>query len=308
MKVIILSGDTSGKLSLVNNNKGIGSLHFVTKPLINFSLEMLKDSEDCHFFAYGSKGPALIKAIEPSLDWGIVVEKANEPLGQETGEVLWIRDDVLYDIDFKLLLGDIKKSGNDFVALYSGTTPVLFYQKELSKLRTNALCVEGKMFNNEAYCQYLLKQRLWDIHSFNTDQAYVLDCIESYYQLSIRLLQSDFKSLQLDYYQNNKQMIKGVQVNISHASQQQEYAYLGDHVYVHMNSQLHNSVVLCQNCYIDQCVDLRNSIVMPEVYIGAYLNINNAVVTTDSVIRIDTGVVVPIDDPKMISNTAGLLG
>ena len=77
---------------------------------------------------------------------------------------------------------------------------------------------------------------------------------------------------------------------------------------MHSDSQLHDQVILCKGCYVDGFVDINNSIVMPDVYVGSYLNVKNAVITGNAVIRIDTGSVLPIMDKNMISNMAYFSG
>jgi len=72
---------------------------------------------------------------------------------------------------------------------------------------------------------------------------------------------------------------------------------------VHKYSQLHEKVIICQGSYIDKFVDVTNSIVLPGVYVGPYLNLNNAIVTGNEVIRIDLDLIIPILD-KRFTQTA----
>lgn len=44
--------------------------------------------------------------------------------------------------------------------------------------------------------------------------------------------------------------------------------------------------MLCKDSYIDNYVDIKDSIIMPRVYVGPYLNISHAIVTGNAVIRV----------------------
>lgn len=302
MDIIILSGKAKQSLTGLTAGKSIGALQLVNQPVVNFMQDaILNQLKVSHFQVLApSRHTALVSTVNPNLDWLVSVQEYAYRLEKQADEVLWLRDDVLYDVDFTRLLKHARQSVHHAMVFFSGGNPVMFYQKHHGGI--DLRCVFSARMTTHDVCQNLLSECSWHGDNFIADMAYVIDSVESYYRVSMKLLSGDLLYTVLDYHQAGNSLIKGKRVNIKPSSLKQDHAYLGDSVYVHPRSLLHNQAILCQHSYIDSYVDIRDSIIMPWVYIGSYLNIKNSVVTQEAVIRVDTGDVIPIVDKKMVGD------
>jgi hypothetical protein len=308
MNTIIVSGAVNPKLSLLTKGASTGVLHFVAKPLLAYTLENLHEVVNSTIFILGEKGVENpISKITPYLDWKTAQSCSTDLNYDLHEETLWLRDDIVYDLDFIELLASIRGSQQDYVAIFAEEIPVLFYKKNnvltANESRTESsflkLPFEFKQgMSNQDYCNALLKTFNWHKQSLDAGQAKVLDTPKKYHELSMTLLLGEYRHLVLDPHQNDKRLIKGWHIQVDELSLTQHHVYIGDCVNVHKQSQLHEKAIICQGSYIDKFVDITNSIVLPGVYVGPYLNLNNAIVTGNEVIRIDNDVIIPILDKR----------
>jgi len=301
MKIVILSGKVKGVLSELTTGEAIGSLPLVNKRLLNFTLEVLQEQLQVCCFQVLSCGRSkeFINRISEHLDWECSLLEFKGDSEYDSEEVLWLRDDVLYDMDFCQLINEARLAERQSTVFVSNNTPVIFYQKNNGWNKLPVSFSDTNTTND--LCHDLLTTHSWDREDIRFGTCYMVDSIKNYYHYSMNLLKGNFKTIILDFHQKGLSLVKGKHVDIDISSQQQSYAYLGDSVYVHPYSQLHEQVIFCANNYVDSFVDISDSIVLPGVYIGCYLNIKNAVVTSSSVIQVDTGNVLPIEDKTMIA-------
>jgi len=304
MKIIIVSGQANLELNSLTRGEAVGALQLVNKPVLNYTLEALQQQLKIYQFQVlgDNRSQELIEKVQKQLNWAIDIQGySNEP-SRRMEEVLWIRDDVVYDLDFNVLLQQAHQTGHQSVVFFSDNTPVLFYQKNNDGYVPPVFFSGQK--STEDFCYSLLEACLWHHAIVDNGVGYVIDSVAKYYHYSMDLLKGNFNTLVLDYHQQGLRLVKGAHVIIEDYSQQQQRAYLGDSVYIHPESQLHKQVIICEQSYLDSYVDISDSIVMSGVYIGSYLKINNSVVTQDSVICIETGTVLPIVDKNMITDIA----
>jgi len=301
MKVIILSGQANQAISQITAGEAVGALQLVNRPLVNFIMETLQQQLNigCFQMLGDSDAQKIINNVEFHLDWGTSIQPFTDDCLCDSEEVLWVRDDVLYDLNFDKLLQKARQTPAQSTVFCMDSHPVIFYQKNNGWRQPSVSFSEKKTTHD--FCYQLLEAYSWHRENIKPDSAYLIDTVERYYRCSMKLLKATFNSVTLDYHQQGLPLIKGEHVSMENASQKQHHAYVGNSVYVHANSQIHEQAILCSRCYIDRFVDISDSIVMPGVYIGCYLNIINSVVTQNAVIRVDTGNVLPIVDKKMIA-------
>lgn len=305
MKIIILSGMANQSVNCLSAGEAVGTVHFVSKPLINFVLDALQEKLKPLCFQVLSESSvidALINKSAAYLDWGTLLQPYVAVDKHDPEELLWIRDDVLYDVDFECILSECRQASTESMVFLVDNNPVIFYQN--NQQRRDLPGYFSEQSSTADFCQLLRRAFSWQTANIKTGAAYMIDSVDAYHHLSMRLLNNEMKHIVLDPHQLGESLVRGMRVSVDTSSQQQTQAYLGDAVYVHSDSQLHDQVILCKGCYVDDFVDISNSIVMPDVYVGSYLNVTNAVITGNAVIRVDTGSVLPILDENMISNMA----
>lgn len=103
-------------------------------------------------------------------------------------------------------------------------------------------------------------------------------------------------------------------LRVGRLSQVQAYNRTSGPVVIGRNSSIHRSARLTgpcsvgDDCYIDRGVRLRGSVVMPGSYIGENLDVTNAIVHGDTLIRIDRGSVLKLSEPQLLSSTVTDIG
>lgn len=286
MDSVILSGTVNHELKWIAINNSTGLIPLINKPLVCYGIDAIQQTGSLENLYFNSDDDveSLLNTLSAVLDEGINPKRYRPSVVNPKAEQLCIRDDVVYDLDFTNLLQQLRASKAQSTVLMQDYYPVGFYQKNASQL---PLAFKQGM-TTQQYCLELLNNQVWENRLDITSQAYYIVDLYGYYEISMRLLQSKMKHAVVDYHQMNNRLIKGQQVNLTDMSYPQDchHAYVGDHVYVHNQSKLHGEVVLCQNSYIDEHVDIKDSIIMPGVYVGSYLNISHAIVTGNAVIQI----------------------
>ena len=143
MKIIILSGKASQSVNCLTAGEAVGTIHFISKPLINFVLDALQEKLKPSDFQVLSGGSveAIINKSATYLDWGTSLQPYVEVDEHEPEEVLWLRDDVLYDVDFTEILSQGRKSTSGTMMFLLDNNPVMFYQKKKSAEHVKSLSI-----------------------------------------------------------------------------------------------------------------------------------------------------------------------
>lgn len=79
---------------------------------------------------------------------------------------------------------------------------------------------------------------------------------------------------------------------------------LGDHSSVHQSVKLYGPVVIGENCFIDRDTQIRDSLILPNTYIGAGLDVKDAIVGEGLLIQPRESLTLPIDDPLWVAPMA----
>ncbi len=77
---------------------------------------------------------------------------------------------------------------------------------------------------------------------------------------------------------------------------------VGEQSWVHKTAHINGPCVIGSDCYIDRDVRIDNSVVMPGSYIGENLEVTNAIVAGSTLIRVDLGAQIVVDENQLLSN------
>ncbi|MBK8816052.1 MAG: hypothetical protein IPN42_11400 [Methylococcaceae bacterium] len=311
MKTIIVAGTVNRELALLTEGLPTGTLHVVEKPLVAFSIAGIQAAVKSKINIHSPDNTAvLINKLSPYLEWDVKLQAISYIVEEQSDEMLWIRDDLIYDIDFSGLLAGLRNSENHCIAIFADDMPVMFYKKCIPLILFKRV-YDGEFesvypefkpnMSNLDYCHELLTSFEWQIMQLKDGQIHEVDTPKNYHKHSMQLIRGEFTHIALEPHQEGSPLIKGWHNSIDESSQLQDRGYFGDCVYVHKDSQIKGEVIIGKGSYIDRCVDINNTIVMPGVYVGPYLDLNEAIVTGNEVIRVDSGVVIPINDNKFIA-------
>lgn len=76
---------------------------------------------------------------------------------------------------------------------------------------------------------------------------------------------------------------------------------LGDHSSVHRSVRLYGPVVIGNNSFVDRDTQIRDSVILPNTYIGAGLDVKEAIIGEGLLIHPRDGLTTPIDDPQWVA-------
>lgn len=76
----------------------------------------------------------------------------------------------------------------------------------------------------------------------------------------------------------------------------------GNNVRIGRGVKIHGMVIVSDGVMIDRGATLRNCIVLPDTYVGCEVNIENAIVSTEYILRIDSGIHLRVDDDFLLSS------
>ncbi|MCU7905778.1 MAG: NDP-sugar synthase [Candidatus Thiodiazotropha sp. (ex Epidulcina cf. delphinae)] len=82
------------------------------------------------------------------------------------------------------------------------------------------------------------------------------------------------------------------------------FAYIGNNCNVHKTVQFDSGVIISDRVIIDRGAKLENSVVLSDTYIGEMVTIKNAIIYGNTLIRIDSGSVMQLEDELLFANIA----
>lgn len=130
-----------------------------------------------------------------------------------------------------------------------------------------------------------------------------IDSLASYHNANFELLDNKFKhffpagrSVEPCHYISPK-------VHLNVRSLQGHHSFIGSHSRVDSRARLQGNIVIGSDVFIDRGAHISDSVILDSTYIGAMTSCQNAIVSGNLLIRVDTGVSLTIDDPMIISAT-----
>ncbi len=78
-------------------------------------------------------------------------------------------------------------------------------------------------------------------------------------------------------------------------------ALIGDDCVIRPSARLRGNVVVGDGCYVDADATLRSAVVLPGTYVGQNVNVSDAVVRGDVLVRVDTGTTLRVTDGELLA-------
>jgi NDP-sugar pyrophosphorylase family protein len=96
----------------------------------------------------------------------------------------------------------------------------------------------------------------------------------------------------------------GRRARVSPKSLKQGVAFVGANSRVHPEAELVGEVVIGDDVVVDRGATIRDSVILPKTYVGELVEVANAVVASNLLVRVDTGAVLRISDAFLLANLA----
>jgi len=290
MNVLIIANHTSGELAPLIEDSALCLLKVAGKPIIEHTLEAVARFSPSSTTIVASRGlNALRQFIGSGERWGLVIDvvssRPNESLIRlKRNNPRLFKDDLLI-IECNRIRGF---SYSDFLAEVKATD----VEADQFSARTNGenagLYFLRKANNLETEISLNIVMPAASTHTISNFQNYHnVNMLVAAGQIPTVLTRGKERSLGLT---------TGFMTRIHPRSIKSGRVHAGNNCRVHPSCALSGNVVLNNGVIIDRNSSIEDSLILSNTFVGENLEIKNAILRGDLLIRVDTGAVVQVTD------------
>lgn len=126
----------------------------------------------------------------------------------------------------------------------------------------------------------------------------LLDSLQTYHQANIDVLAGHFPPLVVP----GKQVNDSLRVGRRSTVREGNVGLIGAYCQIHSQAFLLDKVVVSNEVIIDRQAILQNTVVLPDTYVGEAVELRNAIVWGNLLIRVDTGAIVQVIDSFLLAD------
>ena len=326
----IVFADRQGReLSPFTHQTCVALLPVAAKPLIEYTLDSLSEAKiQKVLIVISADTESIRKTLGYGERWGMQFSYFLSRGQEDPAQILLRLGNTLTDERYLLIRADVLRSLNigEFLSqtIEEKTSVVATIQQRHIGLCLLRKRVAPPFWEDSHVLQWdvMTTQRtIPNLHYKEVEgQFSFLDSFRSYHQANLDVAAGVFKDLVLPIgRQINKKLRIGYKASvlpcssetsytgkISHASSSTAFlensGLVGAYSRVHAQAALINQVVLSHGVIVDRHALLNNTVVLPNTYIGEGVELRNAVVWGNLLVRIDTGAIVQIIDRFLLDD------
>jgi mannose-1-phosphate guanylyltransferase/phosphomannomutase len=137
------------------------------------------------------------------------------------------------------------------------------------------------------------------------NQTRLLDSLSAYHRACLDVVAGAIETMSAAGGQLALGLNVGLRASVSPRSLKQGRAYVGDRSRVHPEAEMLGNVMISSDVVVDRAAIVHNSVILPHTYIGEMLEVSNAVVSGDTLMRVDTGAVLRLSDAFLLGRLSG---
>ncbi|MDM8559976.1 sugar phosphate nucleotidyltransferase [Candidatus Parabeggiatoa sp. HSG14] len=310
MKAILFADRNNIELQPLTHKTCIALLPIAAKPLIDYSIELLFKGDIHEVIIIIS---AYANEIENYLGngerWGmhfdyVLSREQEEPasvlarLGAKLNdhEYLIIRADILRSFRIRRFLKQAMALEGQIVAtINESNTGICLLRKQIGInpwQASNLLYFSLPSTKDNTQVQHISSETSEIFSSLKIDgNLFFLDSLKAYHDTNLTVSQGNFPTFVLPVRSVHKKLQKGYCSDVPEHNE----GLVGAFCRVHTQATL-LQVVLSDEVIVDRNVQLKNTVVLPESYIGPGIKLQNAIVWGNLVIQVDSHTVVFADN------------
>jgi len=150
--------------------------------------------------------------------------------------------------------------------------------------------------------QALATASSWPVVELPTGAASRLESLAIYHRANLDAAAGRFPGLIVPGREAALGLRVGVHSKTSPRSLRQGIAFVGAQCRIEASVELYGEVVISNNVIVDRYTILRDSVILPETYVGELVEVQNAIVQGNRLIRVDTGVVLPVVETFLLAD------
>lgn len=138
-----------------------------------------------------------------------------------------------------------------------------------------------------------------------------VNCLESlaaFHRANLDLLAGRLPGLRVAGRSVALGLVAGRRASVAPKSLRQGVAYVGANSRVHADAELLGEVVIGEDVVIDRAATIRDSVIFPRTYVGELVEISNAIVANNYLMRVDTGALLKISEAFLLGSLGATEG
>jgi mannose-1-phosphate guanylyltransferase/phosphomannomutase len=128
-----------------------------------------------------------------------------------------------------------------------------------------------------------------------------LDSLAAYHRANLDVAASRYPGITPAGWARQDGLAVGRGSHVAAQSLSGEYAFVGRSSRVHPGAQLAGTSVISDGCFIDNGASITDSVILPGTYIGENIEVRNAIVNGNQVIRVDSGASYRVPDRFLLT-------
>ena len=317
MRALIFADRIGAELAPLTDKLAVPLLPVAGKELLVYTIEDLVDAgvRDLVVVAAAHGEQVGASSLGDGQRWGARIRYVLSR-GEETPSSVWPRLNLMADAEAVLVLrGDVLRSPmtRDFLE---------HAQSEAGTSASYSVGADprGSLLLLRPGCTDpgdLLDILLWDepkptpAESGRAAAGADLACMEdlpAFHRANLDLLAGRFKGLHVSGRSVALGLSAGRKAMVYPKSLKQGVAYVGANSRVHPDAELLGEVVIGDNVVVDRAATIRDSVILPHTYVGELVEVANAIVSENQLIRVDTGALLKISEAFLLGNLGARSG
>jgi len=302
MKAILFANRDGTELAPLTDKTCVAMLPIAAKPLIEYALESLIMTEIREVILVVSYHAEHVeKHVKCGERWGHSVEYVLAHNNESPAHILKRLGNTLQESDYLLLRADMLQNVNlnQFVEqakqLNAPEVVATIDNKSIGiALLSQKACKNSQLLNWNSIKQ----TQLYGAEQIQLEgQFALLDSLQNYFDTNFTAAQLDYTHLVINGRQINEQLRVGRRTKVAET----QHALVGDYCNIHQQTQLDNAV-LGHEVIIDRHAIIKDSLILNNTYIGEGVELTNAIVWGNQVIRLDLEAQVTLVDTLLVAD------
>ncbi len=300
MQTIILADRNDESLRPLNYRTSVALLPVVGKPVIEFCIEALHDAAiDSATIIVNARDRSAADILGTGARWGMdlkyvfsegdqdIAELAAGVYGDRFDERLVVRGDMLWNADIGQILKRVQSTAHTNVSGTSGGIGVMSWCRH-SNLGQGAAYASPEVFSPDA---------VFEVSRTDINR---LASINDFHRANVELLASGRSNRRPRGRDLGDGLIRDFDSQAKGAVLRHGRASVGRRSRIHHSVRLDGNVVIGDRVVVDRNVTLENTVVLPDTYIGEWVSLKNALVQGNTIVRVDTGMTMQVNDELLL--------
>lgn len=289
MIVLIIANQSGEALAPLTNQSTVPLLPVVGKSLLEHCIEWIAPTKPDSIVIAGSRQLIAVRGfVNDGKRWGTPIQTLSCTLN-EPAESIIKRNGFLKKDDLLVVYSD--RLFNDPLATHLASLQALSndhgaaVQDRLSQLEYHPAALKGSSQKTE-----IIPVTLENL------VVHVVDSLASFHAVNLMAARGEISSLRYRGAERAIGLITGYKTKLHPKSVQSGHVVAGNRCRVHKSCRFEGSVVLHDDIILDRFTQVSNTVILQDTYIGEHLNITNAIVYGNLLIRVDTNTELELSD------------